>query len=1058
MDPQRDESRVGTLLDQRYRILRQIGRGGSGVVFEARHEEMARHVAIKVLRSDLFLSPDAFDRFRREARAAGRLRHANVVIVFDFGRTSEGEAFLVMEHCEGGSLADLPRRGGQLDLRDIARIFRGVGAAVGAAHRAGIVHRDLKPANILFAGDVPKVADFGLARMLEDDDAQLTGAHAIGSPAYMSPEQCAGNQADERSDVYSLGVVLYEAVTGRLPFAGPTIQATLMAHLTATATDPAQLRTDLPPAARQVLVAALSRDPGGRPATPEELTDGFAAAIEPRPAGRGNTPRIRRTSTSLPIVPVGRQAELSRLVNQFEGARAGRGALVTIAGEPGLGKTTLVNAFLDQVHAAFPEVLTAVGRCSEYFGSTEAYLPFLDALGSLLAGGERARAERVIRSFAPSWAGHLPVLAPSGPPSLPDGSARLRDRMPRELADALLALVSETPMVLVLEDLHWADAASIDLLGYLAPRLARWRLLVVVTYRPEDVAVSGHPLRHVMRKLVPPGAAGEIIPRQFGHAEIALYLQRELQATAPPELLAFLARATEGNPLFVVNTVNHLLQTGAVLRVQDDLVLLSPLAELEEAVPKGLMGVIEEKIERLSEEDRRLLQAASVQGDTFEAAVVARLLASDELAVEERLGQVARAHRLVEPVGEIDFPTGSTSTRFRFVHSLYQNALYASLLGRRRAVWHGEVAAALVALYGRYRDPVLVPLAVHYERARDLDRAIDTNIAAAEVVARGNPRDARPLLEKALEMAARLDGEARSARRAELLIRLGRHDAETAELVGDVALYDRAERAVSEALELVPGSAEARTILGLVHLERGQNEEAFADFERVIQESPRHGPAWDGLSYLFKNTGLWPEALTACDRAAALDSRFAHSIRRLSTLIFEGRIGEALVEANALVALRPRFSHYNYWKGIVEFYVGDITSCRAWVERGYEFDTEDQIGQGVLAFVLAWQGETARARELLTAAEQGAGADGTFTYWIANVYAVLGETRQAVAWIRRAVELGYWNAPWIAKDSAIDSLRGDPQFEACLAAVTERQREFAEAVRPRWAALLAVGS
>ena len=322
-----------------------------------------------------------------------------------------------------------------------------------------------------------------------------------------------------------------------------------------------------------------------------------------------------------------------------------------------------------------------------------------------------------------------------------------------------------------------------------------------------------------------------------------------------------------------------------------------------------------------------------------------------------------------------------------------------------------------------------VALALHCELGRDFARAIEHRLAAAELAAARNPRDARPLLAKALELAERLPPDQSAARRAALLIRLGRHDAETAEFAGDVELYARAEQAVSEALVLEPGSVEARTVLGLIHLERGENERAFLDFARALERAPEHAAAWDGLSYLFKNTGLWAASLAAQQRAAALDDRFAHSIRRLSVLIYEGRLDEARDEATALVQRRPKFAHYNYWRGIAAWYSGEHDEARRWIEQAYALDPADPIAQGVLAFVLAaegGEGEQARARELLLTAEPGAAADGTFTYWIAKVHALLGDAGAALDWIHKAANLGYWDAPWMRKDAALATLHELP--------------------------------
>ena len=265
------------------------------------------------------------------------------------------------------------------------------------------------------------------------------------------------------------------------------------------------------------------------------------------------------------------------------------------------------------------------------------------------------------------------------------------------------------------------------------------------------------------------------------------------------------------------------------------------------------------------------------------------------------------------------------------------------------------------------------------------------------------------------------------------------------EFAGDVELYARAEEAVSEALSLEPGSIEARTVLGLIHLERGENERAFLDFARALERAPAHAPAWDGLSYLFKNTGLWQASLAAQQRAAAADSRYAHSIRRLSVLIYEGRLDEARDEAAALVGRRPKFAHYNYWRGIAEWYAGERAEARRWIEQAYALDPADPIAQGVLAFALAADGGAeaqARVRELLASAEPGAAADGTFTYWIAKVHALLGDLDAALDWIRKAANLGYWDAPWMRKDAALANLHRLPEFAELTGEVEARQRGF----------------
>ncbi len=1091
------EPRLGGLLDRRYRVLERVGEGGAGVVYRALHEEMDRPVAIKVLLSELFPSPVAFARFRREARAAGALVHPHVVTVFDFGRTEEGEPYLAMEFCEGGALSERIADRGALPAAEVVHLLGGIAAAVDAAHRQGIVHRDLKPGNILFNGGVAKVADFGLARMLDSEDPGLTGGHAIGSPFFMSPEQCQGRPAGTASDIYSLGVIAYTLLTGEVPFRRGTAQEVLLAHLTEEPRPPHTVAPRLGRALSLAVMRALAKNPDARPPSAgeflagleracEEQTDEnpvpFVAAAATPVAQSGAAARLRRAvrdrSSGAPPEPIGRGEELAWLTELLEMAAAGSGQLVTIAGEPGAGKSTLAHAFLRRARMTAPQALLALGRSPEHFGSAEAYSPFLDALGNLLAGGERAWLAPRLLELAPTWAVHFPGLATEADAVAGEALAgmRSRDRMPREFAAFVAAIAGSggagaagpagdpRPLVLLLEDLQWADPASVELLVYLAPRLENLKLMLVGTYRPADIESQRHPLRAALASLGRGNLPwSEISPAPFAGSEVAAFLERELGAPPPRELVEFALRRTEGNPLFLLNVLNHLLQSGAVARDGDRVVLARSLDSMDRIVPEGIVALIRDKVDRLDDADRRMLSVASVEGLEFTAAVVARLTERDEMEIEERLRTLQAAHRLVEPIGDLELAGGHSSQRYRFVHSLYQHAFYDTLAPKRRAAKHLLTAEALVALHAGRLETVRVALALHFELGRDLPRAIEHTLAAAELAAARNPRDARPLLAKALELAAKLPPEASVAQRAALLVRLGRHDAETAEFAGDVELYARAEQAVSEALVLEPGSIEARTVLGLIHLERGENERAFLDFARAVERSPAHAAAWDGLSYLFKNAGLWAASLAAQQRAAALDDRFAYSIRRLSVLIYEGRLDEARAEASALVARRPKFAHYNYWRGIAAWYAGDHAEARRWIEQAYALDPADPIAQGVLAFVLATEpgdptdsggvggiggiggiGGTARARarELLVTAEPGAAADGTFTYWIAKVHALLGDAPAALEWIRKAANLGYWDAPWMRKDAALATLHELPDFVSLAAEIEARQRAF----------------
>ena len=270
---------VGRILGDRYRILSRLGQGGMGSIYLAEHVTLGKRMAVKVLRPEYSRDAELLDRFQHEARAASQIGQENIVEVFDFGHTPEGEAYFVMEALDGESLARILHRDGPMPVARAVPIFLQICRALGAAHERGIVHRDLKPENVFIlrrndGADFVKVLDFGIAKGPGTPDSKrLTKAGSIiGTPEYMSPEQASSNVIDQRSDVYAFGVLAYETLTGRLPFDGDTPLATLMKHQSDAPVPPRRLRPELPPEVEQIVLRALVKRPEGRQQSMEELS------------------------------------------------------------------------------------------------------------------------------------------------------------------------------------------------------------------------------------------------------------------------------------------------------------------------------------------------------------------------------------------------------------------------------------------------------------------------------------------------------------------------------------------------------------------------------------------------------------------------------------------------------------------------------------------------------------------------------------------------------------------------------------------------------------------
>ncbi|ODS52596.1 MAG: hypothetical protein ABS36_16230 [Acidobacteria bacterium SCN 69-37] len=276
------DGRLGQVLDGKYRLDAQIGQGGMGAIYRATHLMLDKPVAVKLIKAELVTSPDLVRRFQREARAAGNLNHPNIAAAYDLGQTQDGTLYIAMELVNGPSLKDVIRDTGPIAVDRAVRIMRQVGSALALAHRHNIIHRDLKPHNIMLATDgrheVAKLLDFGIAKTFDEASTQLTATgFVLGTPQYMSPEQAAGRPIDGRSDLYSLGIILYEMLIGEVPFNDPSTPAVLVKHLTEVPAPPSRRRPDVAvsPVLEAIALRLLAKDPADR----YQSADEFLAAL-----------------------------------------------------------------------------------------------------------------------------------------------------------------------------------------------------------------------------------------------------------------------------------------------------------------------------------------------------------------------------------------------------------------------------------------------------------------------------------------------------------------------------------------------------------------------------------------------------------------------------------------------------------------------------------------------------------------------------------------------------------------------------------------------------------
>src|SRR3984957_1129938 len=734
-----------------YKVEAPIGKGGMGEVYRARDTRLGRPVAIKVVGAERAQRPDFRTRFQREAQATAALNHPHICALYDVGE-HEGASYLVMEYVEGQTLESRLREG-PLPLDQLLPRAAEVSQALAAAHGRGIIHRDLKPANLMLTPAGVKVLDFGFAKFTGPEASAMdaTAAHTIlGTPAYMSPEQTRGEELDPRSDLFSFGCVLYEAATGVRPFRGSSLPDILREVVSGHPPAPSSLRPELPPGWDSILTRTMAKDRDRRYQSAADLFSALEGL-------RGSVPQgLPRMEEREPDPVFGREKELGKLEGLLRSAVQGTGTVVLVSGEPGIGKTALTRMFVYQVKKNNADLILARGACVEQYGAGEAYLPFLDVLGSLLQSSGRERMVALLRRHAPTWCLQFPAVFSSGAMDqlLREATGATKDRMLRELGDALAALTAEMPVLLVLEDMHWTDPASVDMLRQLAERAHGQRLLLVVTARPEDIECNNPTLKKCYAEMHARGLCEEIALQVLRVQDVAAYLDAHFAPNEFPDGLASVIHSkSEGHPLTFTRAIQILDERCDIVRTNGAWKLKQPLEQMELDVPVSVRSMIEKKVGLLSDGQRQALQYASIEGQVFTSTVLAVLLEADELDLEERLDAIGKLHRLIHAEGEEELPDGSVATIYRFTHALYQNFLYDQLLSKRRVLLHRRAGETLERVYGGQHARVAGALATHFERGRDFAKAIVFLIQAGDTaLSRYANAEAVSLFSRGLEL------------------------------------------------------------------------------------------------------------------------------------------------------------------------------------------------------------------------------------------------------------------------------------------------------------------
>ena len=709
---------LGTVLRQRYRLDSELGRGGMGTVYRATDLELGREVAVKVLSANSQTS-EARERLIREARAAAALNHPHIVTVHDVG-VENGLPFLVMELVPGPRLSQAR----PTEIPRVVEIASQICAALEHAHANKIVHRDLKPDNVLLSGSTSstnvKLADLGLA--LPAYGARISRAGVIvGTAAYMAPEQALGHPVDGRSDLYALGILLYELTTGRLPFTGDDPLAIVSQHVHAHVVPPRMIRSDIPRALEAIILRLLAKDPSQRFATAAETR----AALLESLTSNGDT-SSNETPATVAILEalsrgrlVGRSNELNEARELWQRAREGRGHAVLLSGEPGAGKTRLAREVT--IQAAVDGALVLSGGCYEYEATTP-YLPFVEAFRRWI---REEKDDEELRKLLDDAAPQIAKLAPELTTRL--GPFPERDQLaPHEerllffdaVAKVFAGIARKQSLLFYADDLHWADHGTLWLLGHLLRRVRTERVLIVGAYRETELDRT-HPLAKALVDWNRERLITRIVLRRFNENETGAQLGALLGEHVSGEFALAVHRETEGNPFFVEEVLKALIERGSVRRESGHWRRVET-EHLE--IPQSVKEAIGHRLDRVSPDTNEILRVCAILGKVF---------SFDELTAAAEQNEDALLDALDEATAAQLISAGSSDS-FTFTHDKIREVLYEELNPIRRRRLHRHVAEGLE------RHCVQAPCAVeklahHYIQAGDHERGLEyAKQAAAE--------------------------------------------------------------------------------------------------------------------------------------------------------------------------------------------------------------------------------------------------------------------------------------------------------------------------------------
>lgn len=736
-------------------VVSELGRGASSAVFKAK--KAGRHYAVKLAREDLSGRSEEGRAFLREAGTLSRLRHPGLCAILDVGE-AEGRPFLVMEYAEGKPLDEMLRRG-PLGEEAVVRLAKDLAGALSEVHRNGWVHRDLKPGNIVVEpAGIARLIDFGLASQAR---STLSGDAVVGTFLYSAPEQTGmlKRPVDARADLYSLGVVLFECLTGRPPFEAPDIGELVRLHAVEAAPDVRSFGRPVTGALAQVVRKLLAKDPDDRyPSAEALLADVEALSSLNAQLDRGEevllgTGEARREVEHGPLV--GRDAELLRLTDAWHKTQEGRGSILLVEGSPGQGKTRLVQELRKLVSRGGGTVLTSKSAAGDPlpFSVIRALIDHLFAHLAVTPAAERTKTEQRLRAAAGDQASllcrlttGLSRLFPEAVPSQAAEHGQLLEAVAGFLGG--LDVVLDAPVLLVVDDLQWVDDSSLQVLRRLAGKLSQARILVVATARTD--APSQERVEAAVRLLAVSEEA-RVRLESLADAAVARLVTVLLGGLeVDEEVIRRIVLRSQGSPLAAGEMVSAMLENGLV-RPSWGRWVVAPEGLDRVALPSDVFELILQRAGGLGPRTKAVLGAAAGLGARFGLELLPEVCCLSREEVEQAIDEACRA-RLVE----------RSERGYAFVHDRVREALHPAQGSTEARNLHQRIAEALDTA-GAEESERVFEVAAHYVQgdwSKKPQRLFDTSFAAGrralEAFAMG---EAAPFLSHALEASRQLRPE-----------------------------------------------------------------------------------------------------------------------------------------------------------------------------------------------------------------------------------------------------------------------------------------------------------